>query len=115
MDSLKLDVNWDLQLDANGSLLVADSAYSVAQNVATAIRTRLNDVYFNTTLGIDYTNIVLVKNPNLAVIRSRFKTVAESVSGVASATVALANNGGTLTGDITILTTLGDTVSVSLG
>lgn len=105
MISLKLiKDSWDIQLDENGLLLVADADYSIAQNVATAVRLFTNDAYFDTRSGIPHFQITYIRNPNLSVIRSRIKATAEAVVGVASATVILnpLTEAGTLSGVINL-------------
>ena len=45
---------WDLVLDVNGNIALASPPYSLAQDVASAVRTFLGEVYYNTTLGIKF-------------------------------------------------------------
>lgn len=66
MDTLLLDVEtWDLCLDANGNLAIAKAPYALAQDVATAIRTFLGEVWYNDTLGIPWDTQILNKPLNV--------------------------------------------------
>lgn len=50
---LALDT-WDICLDANGNWAIASAPYSLAQDVATAVRTVLREVWYNQTLGVPW-------------------------------------------------------------
>lgn len=66
MDTLLLAVDtWDLCLDASGNIAVAKAPYALAQDVATAVRTFLGEVYYNTTLGVPYDQEILAKPLNI--------------------------------------------------
>lgn len=55
MNTWLLDqTTWDICLDANGNWAIASAPYSLAQDVATAIRTVLGECWFNTTLGVPW-------------------------------------------------------------
>ena len=117
MISLKLiKDSWDIQLDENGLLLLADTDYSVAQNVATAVRLFTNDAYFDTETGIPHFQITYIRNPNLSVIRSRIKQTAEAVEGVLKATVILypVTEKGVLSGVINLTLTNNVNAEVTL-
>jgi hypothetical protein len=64
MDTLLLDVGlWDLTLDAYGNIAVAAAPYALAQDVASACRTVLGEVYYDDTLGVDYFGQSFGKTP----------------------------------------------------
>ncbi len=115
MISLLLDNNWDITLNENGSLKTADPYYSIAQNVACAVRLFTNDAYFNTDKGIPHFNTTFQRNPPLSVIRSYIKDAALSVSGVKNAEVVLNYENGMLTGEITITLENGETARIGTG
>lgn len=70
MKSLLLDIDtWDLCLDAAGNWAIADDPYALAQDVACAIRTFLNDVWYDKTLGIPYFQSILGKTPPISVFQ----------------------------------------------
>lgn len=89
MSSLLLDNNWDITLDSLGNLAIADKNYSIAQDVANAVKLFTNDAYFDTQAGIPHFDITLKRNPSSVVIRARLKEAAENVPGVKSANVDL--------------------------
>lgn len=87
-DTLLLDqLSWDLVLDANGDIAKASNPYSLAQDAASAIRTWLGEVYFDTTLGIPWRQQVFGKAPSLSLLKEQIKAVALTVPEVASADV----------------------------
>ncbi len=78
-------VLWDLVLDANGNIAVASEPYSLAQDAASAIKTFLGEVYWDTTVGIDYLGEVLAQRPSVPLLKARFVSAALTVPGVVSA------------------------------
>lgn len=112
MISLKLDNNWDITLNENGSLKTADPYYSIAQNVACAVRLFTNDAYFNTDKGIPHFDVTLKRNPALSVICSHIKKAAMSVDGVKNAEVIINNDNGIIQGEILITLENGERISV---
>lgn len=86
MRTLLLDQNsWDLVVDANGNLAVADDPYAISQDVSSACRTFQGEVYYDTTLGVPYWAQILGKRPPLSLLKSVYVAEAETVPGVASA------------------------------
>ncbi len=85
--TLLLDVGlWDLTLDALGNIALAAPPYAIAQDVASACRTVLGEVYYDTTLGVDYFGKLFGKTPPAAVFQEQFIAQAVLVPGVVSAT-----------------------------
>lgn len=85
--SLLLDQTvWDLVLDAAGNIAACTEPYSLAQDVATALRTFLGEVYYDTSLGVPYFEAVLSGNIPVSMIRQILVEQALTVSGVVSAT-----------------------------
>lgn len=78
-------VAWDLVLDVNGNIAVAREPYSLAQDAASAIKTFLGEVYFDTTIGIPYLTAILGKSPSLTLLKAQFEAAALTVPDVASA------------------------------
>lgn len=82
MNTLLLDINaWDLITDAAGNIAVATDPYSVAQDVASAVRTFLGEPYYATNLGVPYFGQVLGQFPPLALFKSLITTQAARVPG----------------------------------
>jgi len=76
---------WDLVLDANGNIARADPPYAIAQDVASAVRTFLGEVYYDTTQGIWSTSVngkTLGKLPPAALLIELINQTALKVPGV---------------------------------
>lgn len=86
-DTILLDVDtWDWTLDANGNIALATYPYALAQDVACACRTVLGEVYYDTSIGVDYFGQLFGMNPPAAVFAELFIAAALSVQGVNAAT-----------------------------
>jgi hypothetical protein len=86
MDTLLLAVDtWDLVLDANGNIALASAPYSLAQDVASAIRTFLGEVWYDDTLGIPFDTQILGHTPPIAVLQAYMVEAALTVPGVVRA------------------------------
>jgi hypothetical protein len=84
-DTLLLDQTaWDLVLDANGNIAMAQPPYALAQDVASAIRTFLGEVWYNTAIGIPYWTQILGKLPPASLLIEMINQAALSMFGVAS-------------------------------
>src|SRR5580658_8532616 len=85
--TLLLDVSlWDLTLDAFGNIAVAAPPYAIAQDVASACRTVLAEVYYDVTLGVDYFGQLFGYTPPAAVFQEQFVSQTLLVPAVVSAT-----------------------------
>lgn len=79
--TLLLDLDtWDLVADANGNIAVADEPYALAQDVATAIKTFLHDLFYDQTDGVDYFGQILGHTPPLQVFKQLMVDAALSAS-----------------------------------
>ncbi len=86
MASLLLDRStWDLVLDAKGNIAICTDPYSAAQDAASAIKTFLGEVYFDTTLGVPYQTDILGQRPSPALLKAELVAAALSMPGIASA------------------------------
>ena len=83
--TLLLDTQtWDLVLDASGHIAVAAPPYALAQSVACAARTWLGEVWYDTTVGVPYDQI-LGQRPPAALVQASMVAAAMSVPGVLKA------------------------------
>lgn len=88
MKTVLLDVDaWDLVLDVNGNIAVADKPYALAQDAASAERTFLGECWYNSTIGVPYFQSFLGRAPNPALMKQKFVGQARLVPEVVSATV----------------------------
>lgn len=104
LDTLLLDLtNWDLVVDSDGDIAVASPPYSQAQDAASAIRTFLGEVYYDTTLGVDYTRI-LYQFPSITLMKQAFVDAAMTVPGIIAAVVFISSFSPTreITGQVQI-------------
>ena len=86
MNTLLLDtVLWDLVLDASGNIAAASEPYSLAQDAASAIRTILGEVYYDTTIGVPYLTAIFGKSPPVDQLKQLFVAAALTVPDVVSA------------------------------
>lgn len=102
MQTQLLDVlRWDVILDADGNIAVASDPYSSAQDVASACRTFLGEVYYDTTLGVPYIGQILGQEPSIAFVKAQLEAAAETVPGVTNAVAFVTSlKGRTLGGQI---------------
>lgn len=86
MRTLLLDrSDWDLVIDANRNIAVADDPYSKAQDAASAIRLFEGECWYDTSRGVPYWTQVLAKFPPIALLKAKFVAAALTVPGVVSA------------------------------
>lgn len=109
-----LSKTWDLQLDVNGDVVMADYAEAVAQNVSNECRCFKNDLYFSADHGIDWFDDQLGLPLQTAITSSRLRRAAESVPDVQSVESvelnSIDNSERTLSGVIHITTNGGTNV-----
>lgn len=85
-NTLLLDQSkWDLIIDSAGNIAVATPPYSLAQDVASAVRLFLGELWYNTTNGIPYFENVLGALPPATLIIGYIEKAALKVPGVVSA------------------------------
>lgn len=80
-------VTWDLVTDAHNDIAAASAPYALAQDAASADRTFLGEVFWDTTIGVPYLTQILAKRPSLALVKAQLVAQAETIPGVASAKV----------------------------
>lgn len=107
---------WDLVLDANGNMAVADAPYSIAQDVASAVRTFLGECWYDTAQGLPYWQQILGKYPPLPFVKQKIVQTALSVPNVAKANVYFTRFAGRkLSGQIQVIDTDGIASNVAFG
>lgn len=105
MDTLLLDTGtWDLCLDANGNIALATEPYSIAQDVASAVKLFSGELWYDTTKGIPYFESILGQRPPLQYIKAQVEKAALTVPEVVSARCLLAGfKGRVLSGQIQVI------------
>lgn len=94
-NTLLLDqTKWDLVLDAAGNIAVASAPYSLAQDVASACRLFLGELWYARDKGIPYFGEILGHTPPVALITGHMEAAALTVPGVVSAQCVITNSAG---------------------
>lgn len=116
MKTLLLDLTqWDLITDAAGNIAVATDPYAKAQDVASALRTFLSEVWYDTSLGVPYFQQVLGHTPPVTLFQELMVQAAKTVPGVVSATCTIQGfEDRRVTGQVTFTTDDGQTGAVSI-
>ena len=84
--TLLLDrTQWDLVLDSNGNIALASPPYALEQDVASAVRLFLGELWYDTTKGIPYFEEILGQLPPVSLLTAYIESAALSVPGVISA------------------------------
>ena len=92
MQTLLLNKNsWDLSVDSSGNIAVASDPYSMAQDVASAIKTFLGEVWYDTTIGVPYWQGIIGHLPPVSLIKAKLIAAAITVPGVTSAVVYISS------------------------
>lgn len=102
---------WDLVLDAKGNIAVATPPYSLAQDVAAAVRTFLGDCYYDQTLGIPY-----FSGQSASLLAQQISAQALTVPGVVTAQMVITSYDaeGNLAGYIAFTDESGATTVVNI-
>lgn len=116
MKTLLLDVGtWDLCLDAAGNIAVASEPYAVAQDVASALRLFLGELWYDQTKGVPYFQEILGASPPISLFQEFMISAAMTVPTVASAQCEITKiEDRTVTGQVTFTTDDGTTGTVSI-
>ncbi|EJU9821224.1 hypothetical protein N5N01_003021 [Escherichia coli] len=88
--TMQLDTStWDLTLDGNGNLAIAEESYSVAQDVASACLVFSGECYYDNTLGIPWKAEVLGRRPSPGFISQKMQAEALKLPVVEDALVSV--------------------------
>jgi len=100
--TLLLDrTKWDLVLDSNGNIALASPPYALEQDVASAVRLFLGELWYDTTKGIPYFEEILGQLPPVSLISSYIEKAALTVPGVVSARCVISSfQNRTISGEI---------------
>jgi hypothetical protein len=106
---------WDLVVDANGNIAVAEPPYALAQDVATAICLFKGEAWFDKTAGIPYFDETLGRRPPISILKARFEAAAMTVPGVvkANAVVGITPE-GVVDGYVEFVDESGETSKIAL-
>ena len=101
-NTLLLDqTQWDLVIDSAGNIAMATPPYALAQDVASAVRLFLGELWYATTKGIPYFEDVLGHLPPPSLLMGYIEKAALTVPGVVSAQCVISTfEGREVTGQI---------------
>ena len=105
--------DWDLCLDAQGNIAMASDPYSLVQDVASAIRLFIGELWYDTTQGIPYFENILGHRPSLQYVKIQVEKAALTVPTInaAKCTITSFENRG-ISGYVQISDTNGITRTV---
>ena len=101
---------WDLLVDSSGNIAVASNPYSIAQDVASAIKVFIGEVYYDTTLGLPYLGQILGQSRTdaVSVVAAQTEQAALTVPEVVKAKCTqLHYSNRTLSGVVEVIDTTG--------
>lgn len=105
---------WDLCLDSSGNIAMASPSYSVAQDVASAIRLFIGECYYDNTRGIPYWPNVLGHMPPASLLKQLMVNAALTVPGVQSSQVIISSfTARSVTGKVQFIDENGEANGVS--
>lgn len=105
---------WDLVLDSGGNVALAGEPYSIAQDVASAIRTFLGECWYDVTQGIPFWQEILGFMPPDSLVKARIINAAKTVPNVADVSVIFLDfTDRVLTGQVQIIDVNGKKTGVS--
>src|ERR1035437_5733844 len=109
---------WDLALDGSGNMINLSGGLDVSQDVASAIKLFLGELYYDTTAGVPYFNQVFGPMYTPSVVQNLLQIAALTVPAVVAAQITLATFDyihRILTGTAYVTTVSGQTFTVSFG
>jgi len=115
MNTLLLDGSaWDLVVDSAGNIAMATPEYSLAQDVASAVRLFKGELWYRTTAGTPYFENVLGHLPPISVFKGYIERAALTVPGVVKAKCVISSfTNRTVTGQILFIDESGAANNVS--
>ena len=116
MNTVYLDpTDWDLRLDANGDIALASNPYSMAQDVASAIKLFDKELWYDTRKGIPHFENALGKRPSFSLYQKNLQDAALTVPEVVQAKADFVVNGErVLNGQVTFIDKTGKANGIQL-
>ena len=106
---------WDLCLDSSGNIALASEPYSLAQDVASALRLFQGELWYDTTSGVPYWSQILGKMPPVSLMKAKFVAAALTVPGVVAATCYIESvSARKVTGQVQCTDASGNTFNVGI-
>lgn len=117
MNTLLVDpVSWDLLLDAHGNIALAADPYSISQDVASAVKLFLGELYYDTAKGVPYFQDILGAGPSPLFFAAKMELAALTVPNVVQAqcvNISFDPTARRLTGELRVIDVSGQTHGVT--
>jgi hypothetical protein len=106
---------WDITLDVNNNLAIATGPYAIAQDVASACRTFLGEVWYNINLGMPYLQQIFTLQTSINYVKQALIANGMTVPSVATITCFLTGPGKprNLGGQLQIKDNLGNIIAIT--
>lgn len=105
---------WDLVIDSAGNIAMGSPPYALAQDVASAVRLFLGELWYQTPTGIPYFENVLGHLPPASLLTAYIETAAKTVPGVVTAQCTITSfDGREIIGDVQFIDEAGAVSSVA--
>lgn len=117
MKTALLDITeWDIVLNAAGNLAIATEPYQYAQDVASAIKLFLGELWYDINKGVPYFTDILGHTPPITYFQALMESAALTVPGVIKATCNIFElENRTISGEVRFTTVTGQTGTVAIG
>ena len=100
-------------MTAAGNIAVASDPYSIAQDVASAIKLFLGELWYDTTKGVPYFGQILGERPPLTFLKAKFVAAALTVPEVVTAVCYIESiTDRTVKGQVQVTDTTGTVTTV---
>lgn len=115
MDTLLLSPDsWDLLLDSHGNIALAARPYAIAQDVASAAKLFLGELYYDQSKGVPYFQSILGAGQSPLFLAAQLEAAALTVPEVVEAQcINIAYSGRRVTGDLRVIDATGQAQSVT--
>lgn len=105
---------WDMVIDSAGNIAMASPPYALAQDVASAVRLFLGELWYKTAVGIPYFDEILGYLPPISLLTGYIEQAALTVPGVVSAQCIISDfNSREISGQVQFIDETGATNGVT--
>jgi len=105
---------WDLIIDSNGNIGMASPPYALSQDVASAIKLFIGELWYDTSKGIPYFDEVLGHMPPLSLLTGYIESAALTVPGVVTAKCIVTGLAGrSVTGEVRFIDESGNVNAIN--
>ena len=103
MNTHALSPEWDLYADSSGNIAMLTGISAILQDVATAVRLFLAELWYDTTQGVPYATQILAKMPPANILQSQLIAAGMTVPGVTNIVCTFTNfSNRTLSGTLAV-------------